>query len=77
MGKPFKPQASRFGSLMAEHPRLDNLVWFADMAAYDADRVLQRYAVNGRVKQTLHKRQRRCLPPVCSLCGKVFGAADS
>jgi hypothetical protein len=77
MGKPFKPQTSRFGSLMAEHPRLDDLVWLANAAADDADRVLQRYALDGRVKQTLHKRQRRCLAPVGTLCSKVFGAADS
>ena len=77
MGKPFKPQASRFGGLMAEHPRLDDLVWFADMAAYDTHRIFQRYALDGRVKQTLHKRQRRRLAPVCTLCCEVFGAADS
>jgi hypothetical protein len=42
---------------MTKLPRLNNLVWLAYLAADNADRVFQRYAWYGCVKQLLHKLQ--------------------
>ena len=46
LGEILQPKAGRLGFPVSEHPRLDDLIRFANLAANDADWVLDSYPLD-------------------------------
>lgn len=62
---------------MTEHPGLDDLVWFADLAGDNGLRVFERLERDRRRKQLAHKIQGALLAPISDLLGKPAGTSGS
>ncbi|WP_417797331.1 hypothetical protein [Stutzerimonas nitrititolerans] len=68
-----EPEMSFLAFAMTEHPRLDDLVRFADLAGDNGLRVFECLERDRRSKQLTHKIQGALLATISDLLGKPAG----